>query len=297
MLSNQSQEQPPHHIPVMVNEVMDLLITHPNGIYLDGTVGLGGHAAHILNALSDSARLLGLDRDEKALEICNKRLSNSGAFSCHHTSYDTFPNILKQEGLTTVNGFLLDLGLSSFQLDSPTLGFSFKQSGNLDMRFNPTEGKTAAQLIRYTSESDLADIFYTYGEERLSRRIAKSVKNMAVMESIADLKEAVRRSTPPKHRHKSLARIFQALRIAVNDELVRLQNFLEVFIDYLAPNGRIVILSYHSLEDRMVKHAFKNLAKKNMLSIVTKKPLPPTQKEQTINSRSRSAKLRAAERI
>ncbi len=120
---------------------------------------------------------------------------------------------------------------------------------------------------------------------------------MAVMESIADLKEAVRRSTPPKHRHKSLARIFQALRIAVNDELGRLQNFLEVFIDYLAPNGRIVILSYHSLEDRMVKHAFKNLAKKNMLSIVTKKPLPPTQKEQTINSRSRSAKLRAAERI
>jgi 16S rRNA (cytosine1402-N4)-methyltransferase len=196
-----------------------------------------------------------------------------------------------------VNGLLLDLGLSSYQLDSATRGFSFQSAGKLDMRFDPSAGQTAAQLISNTSENDLADIFYKYGEERLSRRIAKSVKKMKSVETIADLKEALRRSTPPMHRKKSLARIFQALRIAVNDELKHLRNFLDSFIDYLEPGGRIVIISYHSLEDRMVKHAFKALNKENILSVLTKKPLPPTKAEQTTNSRSRSAKLRVAERI
>ena len=297
MTSDYSQEHSPHHIPVMVNEVLDLLITDPHGIYLDGTVGLGGHATHLLNTLSNSARLLGLDRDEKALAICNERLSSNGAFSCHQASYDSFPYILKQEAFSTVNGLLLDLGLSSYQLDSANRGFSFQSAGKLDMRFDPSAGQTAAQLISNTSENDLADIFYKYGEERLSRRIAKSVKKMKSVETIADLKEALRRSTPPMHRKKSIARIFQALRIAVNDELKHLRNFLDSFIDYLEPGGRIVIISYHSLEDRMVKHAFKALNKENILSVLTKKPLPPTKAEQTTNSRSRSAKLRAAERI
>ncbi len=297
MSTNTLQDNSPVHIPVMVDEVLDLLITDPNGIYLDGTVGLGGHATHILDILSNSGRLLGLDRDEKALAICIKRLSGSGAFSCHHTSYDLFHKILNEEGLPAVNGILLDLGLSSFQLNTPSRGFSFQNEGALDMRFDPSSGQTAAQVIHQTTEKDLADIFYQFGEERHSRRIAKSVKSMDAMKTIADLKEAVRRSTPPQYRQKTLARIFQALRIAVNNELDRLQQFLESFIDFLALGGRIVIISYHSLEDRMVKHTFKKLSKENELSILTKKPLPPTKEEQIENNRSRSAKLRAGERI
>lgn len=297
MNKNSLQESSPEHIPVMVHEVLELLITDRDGIYLDGTVGLGGHATHILNTLSASGRLIGLDRDEKALAICNERLSHSCAFSCLHTSYDLFPKILQSEKISVVNGILLDLGLSSFQLDSPSRGFAFKTDGDLDMRFDTSAGQTAANLIASTPEKALADILYNYGEERLSRRIARAIKKMDTMNTVADLNEAVRRSTPPNHRRKSLARVFQALRIAVNEELTRLQHFLNSFIDYLAPHGRIVVLSYHSLEDRMVKHSFKDLAKNKLVSIITKKPLPPTQKEQTENNRARSAKLRAAERI
>lgn len=297
MNKNSLQESSPEHIPVMVHEVLELLITDRDGIYLDGTVGLGGHATHILNTLSASGRLIGLDRDEKALAICNERLSHSCAFSCLHTSYDLFPKILQSEKISVVNGILLDLGLSSFQLDSPSRGFAFKTDGDLDMRFDTSAGQTAANLIASTPEKALADILYNYGEERLSRRIARAIKKMDSMNTVADLNEAVRRSTPPNHRRKSLARVFQALRIAVNEELTRLQHFLNSFIDYLAPHGRIVVLSYHSLEDRMVKHSFKDLAKNKLVSIITKKPLPPTQKEQTENNRARSAKLRAAERI
>ncbi len=285
------------HIPVMIQEVMDFLITNRDGIYLDGTVGLGGHAAQILNALSDSGRLIGLDRDEKALAICKERLSDSRAFSCLHSSYELFPNILQDEGISTVNGILLDLGLSSFQLDSPSRGFGFKSNGSLDMRFNSSDGQTVAQFISSKTENELADVLYNFGEERLSRRIARAIKNMDSMSAVSDLKEAVRRSTHPNRRRNSLARVFQALRIAVNDELTRLQKLLDCFAEYLAPKGRIVILSYHSLEDRIVKHSFKDLSNKNLVSILTKKPLRPTKNEQTENSRARSAKLRAAERI
>lgn len=297
MSADHSQELSPAHIPVMVKEVLELLITDQNGIYLDGTIGLGGHATHILDILLNSGRLLGLDRDEKALAICSRKLSGSSAFSLHHTSYDTFQNTLNQEGLGSVNGILLDLGLSSYQLDTPSRGFSFQSDGHLDMRFDQTSGQTAAQIINRSSAEELANIFYNYSEERLSKRIAKAVKNMDSLEMIADLKEAVRRSTPPNKRQKSLARIFQALRIVVNKELDHLQNFLDSFIEYLTPGGRIVIISYHSLEDRMVKHSFKALQNDNLLSILTKKPLPPSQEEQLNNKRSRSAKLRAGEKI
>ncbi|MFQ6677249.1 MAG: 16S rRNA (cytosine(1402)-N(4))-methyltransferase RsmH [Fidelibacterota bacterium] len=297
MNKNSTPETKSLHIPVMIHEAMNFLITNRNGIYLDGTVGLGGHAAQILNALSASGRLIGLDRDEKALAICKERLSDSRAFSCLHTSYELFPKILQDEGISVVNGILLDLGLSSFQLDSSSRGFGFKSNGSLDMRFNSSDGQTAAQLIFSKTEKELADILYNYGEERLSRRIARSIKNMDSMNTVSDLKEAIRRSTPPNHRKNSLARVFQALRIAVNDELTRLQKFLENFANYLAPKGRIVILSYHSLEDRIVKHSFKDLSNKNVVSILTKKPLRPTNKEIADNSRARSAKLRAAERI
>lgn len=285
------------HIPVMVEETLDHLITDPNGIYLDGTIGLGGHATHILNTLSTSGRLLGLDRDEKALAICNKKLSGSGAFSCHYASYDRFPDIIHQEGIQQVNGLLLDLGLSSFQLDTPSRGFSFNYDGELDMRFDPSSHTTAAELIHRSSTDELADIIYKYGEERSSRKIARSIKRMLPMTTVAHLKEAIRRSTPPNYRNKSLARVFQALRIAVNDELQRLDNFLNSFIDHLSIGGRIVIISYHSLEDRMVKQRFRALYKEDKLNILTKKPLPPTKEEIANNRRARSAKLRAGEKV
>ncbi len=297
MSSKPSQELTTIHIPVMVSEVLDHLITDRNGIYLDGTVGLGGHATHILNTLSPSGRLLGLDRDEKALSICKEMLSSSSAFSCHYASYDKIPQILHEEGITVVSGILLDLGLSSLQLDSQSRGFSFQNDSELDMRFDQSCGQTAADLINGSSEKEIADIIYQYGEERLSRRIAKSIKRAGYISTVFDLKEAIRKSTPPQFRNKTLARVFQALRISVNNELDRLERFLGSFIDCLVPGGRIVIISYHSLEDRMVKQCFRGLKNNNALEILTKKPLPPTKEEQNDNSRSRSAKLRAGARI
>ncbi len=297
MMTESLPEGSPYHIPVMIQEVTDLLITDPNGIYLDGTVGLGGHATQLLNALSDSGRLIGLDRDEQAVAISKQRLSTSRSFSCFHASYHIFSDILHAKGIPAVTGILLDLGLSSLQLDSPVRGFGFQTNGALDMRFDTSSGKTAAEWIAATSDKQLADILYTYGEDRRARRIAKTIKEMDRMATVADLNEAVRRCTPPKNRYKTLARVFQALRIAVNDELDRLQSFLKHFIDHLLPQGRIIILSYHSLEDRLVKQSFKTLSIAKTLTILTKKPLRPSVREQTENTRSRSARLRAGERI
>lgn len=297
MSLNRQQETSTTHIPVMVEEVLKYLITDIHGIYIDGTVGLGGHATQILNFLSPSGRLLGIDRDEKALEICRKRISDSSVFSSFHASYHQLDKILLQEGITTVNGILLDLGLSSVQLSNPSRGFSFQQSGFLDMRFDLDSGQSAAALIASLRERELADLIYKYGEDRYSRRIAKAIKNMPELKTTDDLNEAVRISTPPQSRQKSLARVYQALRIVVNQELEKLEDFLNLFIDFLAIGGRIVIISYHSLEDRLVKQYFKKLKTENRLNILTKKPLPPSQQECMLNSRSRSAKLRAAERI
>jgi len=213
------------------------------------------------------------------------------------SSYHHFPKVLGQSGIPAVNGILLDLGLSSIQLGSDSRGFAFESNGKLDMRFDGHSGETAAELMARSSEKELADIIYQFGEERHSRRIARTIKSLPNLMTVADLKDAVRRSTPPRQRHKSLARVFQAIRIAVNGELDKLNAFLECFTDYLTIGGRVVILSYHSLEDRMVKHTFRALKQSGILKIITKKPLVPSPEEQANNSRSRSAKLRVAERI
>ncbi len=292
------QEQPQLHIPVMASEVLTYLNLHPNGKYLDGTIGAGGHATQILNQLSANGKLIGIDRDAEALDICNDRFGASARpISTHQKSYHQFPEILQELGVPEVNGILLDLGLSSMQLDSDMRGFAFESEGNLDMRFNGDTGETASDLISQLSEKELTEIIFQYGEERHSRKIARSIKAMKSMTTVADLKEAIRRSTPPQQRHKSLARVFQALRIAVNGELDKLKSFLDSFVDYLSINGRVVIMSYHSLEDRMVKHTFRALKQAGKLNVLTKKPIIPSADEQAQNSRSRSAKLRAAERI
>ncbi len=296
MTMPQDYNQP--HIPVMLSEVTQYLNLQRDGVYLDGTVGAGGHATQILNHLSSHGRLIGLDRDAEALDICNDRFGASARpISTHQKSYHQFPEVIQELGVPEVNGILLDLGLSSMQLDSDMRGFAFESEGNLDMRFNGDTGKTASDLISQLSEKELTEIIFQYGEERHSRKIARSIKAMKSMTTVADLKEAIRRSTPPQQRHKSLARVFQALRIAVNGELDKLKSFLDSFVDYLSINGRVVIMSYHSLEDRMVKHTFRALKQAGKLNVLTKKPIIPSADEQAQNSRSRSAKLRAAERI
>lgn len=285
------------HIPVMLPQVISYLNIHPNGVYLDGTVGLGGHAKAILSSLNGTGRVIGIDRDEEALEVCRRTIPASSPVALFHGRYDQFPAYLSEMGIQTVSGMLLDLGLSSLQLDSPSRGFSYRNDGPLDMRFDTTSGLSAADLIPRLSESELADILFQYGEERQSRRIARTIKAMGNLQTIADLNEAVRRSTPPAQRHKTLTRVFQALRISVNQELEHLVNFLASFIDYLEIGGHLVVLSYHSLEDRLIKVRFKELSKIGAVSILTRKPLQPDADEIQSNPRARSAKLRVLERI
>ena len=286
------------HIPVMITEVLSYLAIKPDGIYLDGTIGPGGHATPILKELIDGGKVVGIDRDEEALDICKQNLkASSSILSLYHNSYNNLDKILAAEGLSAFNGILLDLGLSSLQLGSKNRGFSYRSEGPLDMRYDQSSGSGAGKLINQTDQDSLAQIFKEYGEERLASRIAKSIKEMTIMNTIADLREAIRRCTPPNHRDRTFARIFQALRIAVNQELGILEQFLTKFIDFLRPGGRIVIISYHSLEDRLVKHSFKKLASGGTLDILTKRPITATEKERKKNRRARSAKLRAAVKV
>ena len=286
------------HIPVMITEVLSYLAIKPDGIYLDGTIGPGGHATPILKKLIDGGKVVGIDRDEEALDICKQNLKTSSSIlSLYHNSYNNLDKILAAEGLSAFNGVLLDLGLSSLQLGSKNRGFSYRSGGPLDMRYDQSSGSGAGKLINQTDQDSLAQIFKEYGEERLASRIAKSIKEMTIMNTIADLREAIRRCTPPNHRDRTFARIFQALRIAVNQELGILEQFLTKFIDFLRPGGRIVIISYHSLEDRLVKHSFKKLASGGTLDILTKRPITATEKERKINRRARSAKLRSAVKV
>ncbi|MBT3849482.1 MAG: 16S rRNA (cytosine(1402)-N(4))-methyltransferase RsmH [Candidatus Marinimicrobia bacterium] len=286
------------HVPVLPKEVIFYLNISTDGIYLDGTVGLGGHAALILDHLSPKGHLIGTDRDNDALLLCNKRLSGYPTpVSLFHNSYHNFNAILDELGIDQVNGFILDLGLSSLQMDSHVRGFSYSTDSDLDMRFDSSQEIKASGILNHLSENDLANVIFQYGEERRSRAIAKSIVKMRPLTTVFDLVESIRRSTPPNHRDRTLARVFQAIRIKVNGELEKLENFLSTFRDRLVIGGRVAIISFHSLEDRLVKHSFKDLAKEGVLSILTKKPVIATNEEMAENRRSRSAKLRVAERI
>ena len=286
------------HVPVMSSEVLKYLDIQPDGVYIDGTIGPGGHAIQILNNLGKHGKLIGIDRDEDALKICkNNCQSSSSLLSLFHSSYNKINTILTEEKISSVNGIILDLGLSSNQLNSRSRGFSYRSEGNLDMRFDFTQGKKASDIIKSNNIEKLTKVFKKYGEERFSYRIARSIKEMKDMKTVNHLKEAIRRCTPPKNRDRILARIFQSLRIVVNDELEILQDFLLKFVNLLSPNGKIVIISYHSLEDRLVKHQFKYLSNNGLLKILTKRPIRSSEKEINNNRRSKNAKLRAAEKV
>ena len=289
------------HVPVLQAEVIGLLLPRPAGRYLDATVGLGGHAEAILRASGPTGTVLGIDRDAEALARSRERLAAFGArLTLRQGRYEALTELLGSA--EPFDGILFDLGASSVQLDTADRGFSFAHAGPLDMRMDRSGGATAAELVERLSERELADLIFEWGEERWSRRIARTIVTARRERSIAtttDLAAIVARSIPrrlwPRHIHPA-TRTFQALRIAVNQELVGLERALEDAVRLLAPGGRVVVISFHSLEDRIVKRTWRRLAEDGMARVLTKRPVVPGEAEQSANPRSRSAKLRAAER-
>lgn len=283
-----------HHVPVMPQPVIEGLnmAAQTGGWYLDATVGGGGHS-ELLLATDENLKLVALDQDPAALKAAQTRLAKFGdRVTFYHTNFAGF-----DPGSIKFNGILADIGVSSAQLDTPERGFSFRKEAPLDMRMNPHQDLSAADIINHWDETELANLIFTYGEERLSRRIARNIVEQRPFQTTTELAEAIARCVPKKYRYGRIhpaTRTFQALRIAVNAELDVLTTFLSQAPDWLLPGGRLVIISFHSLEDRIVKQAFRN---DDRLKIVTKKPLVATETEVLENSRARSAKLRVAERI
>ena len=285
------------HIPVMLMESLENLKIKKNGVYVDGTLGLGGHAEIILKQI-DSGLLIGIDRDKDSISLSKKRLLTNNNFKLFHDTYQNLKIILEELQIKAVDGILLDLGLASYQLENNRRGFSHKYESSLDMRFDKkSNDKTAEHIIQRNELKELTRIFKEYGEERHAYRIAKKIKDLKGEISVMSITSIVDRVTPYKYRLKTYSRIFQALRIAANNELDHLSRFLDDFINLLNPEGRIVIISYHSVEDRIVKHKLKELKHKRKIKLIYKKPLIPSKEEVTINKRSRSAKMRVGEKI
>ncbi|BAZ88408.1 S-adenosyl-methyltransferase MraW [Dolichospermum compactum NIES-806] len=279
------------HIPVLSQEVITGLNIQPGGNYLDLTVGGGGHSRLILETAED-VKVTAVDQDEDALNAAKENLTEFGnRVKFIHSNFANY-----QFPENTYHGILADLGVSSYHLDNPERGFSFRNTANLDMRMNQQQSLTAGDIINEWDEQELADIFFKYGEERLSRRIARRIVEKRPFNTTTELANAIAYSVPPKYRHGRIhpaTRVFQALRIAVNDELKVLETLIEKAPNALIPEGRIAIISFHSLEDRPVKHGLRNSPS---LRILTKKPIIATEEEIKENPRSRSAKLRIAEK-
>jgi 16S rRNA (cytosine1402-N4)-methyltransferase len=286
------------HVPVMPAEVLAYLSPRPGQIIMDATAGGGGHARLIAEQLGPNGRLIGLDQDPAMLDLARPRVADYPV-TLVHSNFDQLRNVLNQQEISAVDGVLADLGVCSDQLDDAERGLSFQQAGPLDMRLNPAEGEPASSFVNRMNERDLADLFWKYGEERFSRRISKKiveVRRRTPIETTEQLAELIRRCVPrPRGRQIDPAtRVFQALRIAVNDELGALDRFLAALPSCLKSGGRAVIISFHSLEDRRVKQAFRD---RNRWQVLTKKPIQASEDELRRNPRARSAKLRAAVRI
>lgn len=287
----------PLHVPVLADEVREWLNPQPGQFFVDGTLGGGGHTRLLAELVGPSGTVLALDRDPAALAAAEKNLAGLSV-KLAESNFCDLPEVLAEIGVPTVDGILLDLGLSSDQLADVSRGFSFTADGPLDLRFNPTLGEPAARLIDRLSAEHLADVIYNYGEERFSRRIARKiveVRRLTPIRTAGELADLVRSCVPRSkvERIDPATRTFQALRIAVNDELKSLEIALRRLPDCLRPGGRLAIISFHSLEDRRVKEAFRDDPR---LGTLTKKPLIPSDAEMDRNPRSRSAKLRVAER-
>ena len=289
------------HIPVLLGPVLEWLDVRPDGTYVDATVGLGGHAAEIAGRL-DSGRLIGIDRDEAALAIARERLAGFGKrVELVHGNLSSIGEIARRLNIEA-DGVLADLGVSSMQLDTPERGFSFRGAGPLDMRMDRTSpeasGEAADEIVNRWPEEDLANLIYRYGEERDSRRIARAVVRSRPIRDTAHLATVVAGAL--KRRRQKLhpaTKTFLALRIAVNRELEELEQFLDQAPATLNPGGRFVVLSYHSLEDRAVKQAFRRYDREGVMRVLTKKVIVPSEEEREANPRARSAKMRVAERV
>ncbi len=284
------------HVPVLLEEVLRWLEPRPGQVVVDGTVGGAGHAVELARCVAPSGQLIALDRDPQAVRLAASRLAELPA-RVIQASYAQLPEVLRQLGLSGVDAVLLDLGLSSDQLADPQRGFSFQSAGELDLRYDPASGEPAWRLLEHLSERKLADLIYRYGEERHSRRIARAIvqrRSRAPLRTAAELAELVAAAVPrSRQRIHPATRTFQALRIAVNRELEHLEQALRVLPECLRPGGRLAIISFHSLEDRLVKHAFRDDAR---LEVLTRRVVRPGPEEVARNPRARSARLRVAQR-
>lgn len=287
------------HVPVLLSEAVELLNVREGGTYIDATLGGGGHAEAILSR-TGNGRLLGIDRDAEALGLAAERLRPFASRTrLVQGNMAKISELYRDSGLPLADGVLADLGVSSLQIDEPERGFSFDREGPLDMRMDRTQAITAAAIVNEAQEQDLADLIFELGEERHSRRIARAIVKARPFRSTAQLAQAVRGAIPSRaglHHLDPATRTFMALRIAVNDELKNLDQFLSGVLGVLVPAGRVVIISFHSLEDRRVKQAFARWKGEGRVALVTPKALRPGTEEVERNPRSRSAKLRAAEK-
>ncbi len=292
------------HVPVLLKEAIDFLNVRRGGTYIDATVGLGGHSYEIARRLGAPGHLIGVDKDPAALEIAGSRLRASGSGKADWPAIE-----LRQESFASLaearspiaDGLLADLGVSSFQLSDAARGFSFQAEGPLDMRMDPRSERTAEQVVNHLDERQLADVIYEFGEERRSRRIARAIVRSRPIRTTAQLADVISAAARPmnqaERRIHPATRTFQALRIFVNRELDDLKALLEAAPRMLKPGGRVVVISFHSLEDRMVKDAFRDAVRDMHFRVLTKKPVTATEEESDRNPRARSAKLRAAEKI
>ncbi len=294
------------HEPVLVEEILFWLQCKPGGVYVDCTLGYAGLAVRILDHSAPDGILVGIDRDMTALAEARMRLGDAIArVQVRHGNFRDLKTHVADSGVRQVDGVIFDLGVSSPQLDRAERGFSFREDGPLDMRMDQSEGSTAADLIRDLQETELADLIYHLGEERYARRIARAIvqaRTQGVIGTTGQLVAVVKRAVPASYRHGRIhcaTRTFQALRIAVNRELEVLEPALRDAVDILAPGGRVCVVSFHSLEDRIVKNTFRALASgpQASLRVLTKKPVMASEIERRRNPRSRSAKLRVGERI
>jgi 16S rRNA (cytosine1402-N4)-methyltransferase len=298
------------HVPVLLKEAIDFLAVKRGGTYLDATVGLGGHSLEIARRLGAPGHLIGFDKDPAALAVALEKLRGTGEGARRSTGDDwptatlihgSFAEVGERVAPASLDGMMADLGVSSLQLNDPARGFSFQAEGPLDMRMNPMSGETAEQVVNHIDERELADVIYEFGEERRSRRIARAIvrsRPIRTTKQLVEVISAAARSMNQKHeRIHPATRTFQALRIFVNHELDDLKALLEAAPRVLKPGGRLVVISFHSLEDRIAKDALREGARQGWYRLLTKKPVTASEEEIDRNPRSRSAKMRAAERV
>ncbi len=288
------------HIPILANEIADLLLTNPQGTYMDGTLGLGGHTKLFLSKLGPQAHIFGFDKDPHALQMASERVNDTRLTPCH-ASYTQAPEVLAAHRVTALDGALFDLGLSSYQLDDPARGFSLLREGPLDMRFDTTQPLTAAEIVNTWPLTELARIFKEYGEERRGEQAAHAIltaRHTVKIETTTQLKQILEPALGPQRgRIHPATQIFQALRIACNKELANVEQIGPMLERILKPGARAAVLTFHSLEDRLIKNQFKALVANGEWKLINKHTIVPSHEEIRHNSRARSAKLRVIEKI